>query len=813
MKTALMVAMGGLHLAALAGLVVLYARRMKLPRRETPLLAFLLLWGALIAAGYIASLFDALGSLPAYAAASFLGIALLLVLHHAVHAPARRTPYAKPDLPEFVAISSPRLRKYLWIFLGATLAAAFLVHIAIALSFYPCNGDSMIYRLPRPFWYVTNGSLLHPFKSFDKRMTFYPLNGIMLYLPLVLYRLPGRFHYLPSLFCWLAIVYAAYRFARALGAERLTAFFATWLVALTPNILVQATSTNDEILAAAALLAALYFAWRWLVSGEEHYLFTAALGVGISAGTKPHVLYLIPLTLFAILWFARFLWRRREPLGKWLPSTRPGVWIAAFGILLPVALLFTVVNYISSGNIFYFGEYDPKVFNLHFYVQLIGQNLLVYIEQMILAPIATLDVFLSPHARILFEGGLDNFFAPIIMPFVSANPHFYHMHYRVQGVVIPTTSFLVEFSLWPGFAYLLWPLQWAGLARKKFTLRPLFILLSATPIVWLVTWCCVMLYMEGVPTYLAFFMIVAAPAVVFVFARAPSVRFDRLRWAVIGFVMATSLVINANVFVNSVFRGFRELASSPTYPDDWLRFKKPAIEEIRRASDIQVLALHTLTYYFAFMHWNPYARYYSPYQTPNLPPDRMAALLQITSVASEFKFGFVPLWIPDKPTAGVTYLGEIRGADEEAVFARGNGIEKRWPGRSDFILFTLRDSPAGGHYVIGTQKDVMGAAPADELQYAYEIKAPDGTVVYRRPWSADPAFSAPVPDDPKRYRYLLNIAVRSQADNRARASVSYPIEAPDAWRITGFGPGGYESAAPCRWNPLKSPGLVSTKWP
>jgi len=57
----------------------------------------------------------------------------------------------------------------------------------------------------------------------------------------------------------------------------------------------------------------------------------------------------------------------------------------------------------------------------------------------------------------------------------------------------------------------------AGLVRRPFTLRPLFMLLAAVPVAWLVLWSLFTLYMEGVPTYFTYYLICAAPAAVFCF--------------------------------------------------------------------------------------------------------------------------------------------------------------------------------------------------------------------------------------------------------------------------------------------------------
>lgn len=779
-------ALGFLHLAALVAVIVFYCRRLQLPWREWPLYVFLLLWAGLAAAGYMTSGLNELGSLPVYAVMSFAGVALVLALHYLTYAPPRKTPYAETFKPPVFTKLAPQLEQWLWIFLAGTFVIAVLVHLLIIIFIYPCNGDSMIYRLPRAYWYVSNGNLLHPFVSADKRITFYPLDGILLYVPLVLYRLPGTFHSIPSFFMWLAVTFTTYRFARELKADRLISCFAAWLVALTPNILVQATSTNDEILAGAAMLAGLFFAWRWLVSGAEHYAFLAALGVGLSAGTKLHIVFLLPVFAIGAAWFLWFLWRRRQSWKSYFPPLRPRTIVIGLSAMVMAGLLFTVMNYISSGRFYFVGDFAHDVFNLRASFRLAAQNLLIYFTQMILGPVGTLNFWTAPANREAFNNHLNDLFTPLIQHFISNDRSFYHLKYKFQGVMIPTTVLLVEFSLWPGFIWLLWPFQGAALVRGRFTLRPLFLLMAATPLIWLIVWACSTLYMEGSPTYFAFYLICAAPAMVFVFTKVPP-RLNWVRWGLITVVVLTHLAINANVFVNNVFRGLRDLVLAENVPLDWLQYETPAVEEIRRARDIQIVSMHTLTYYFSFMHWNPYARYYSPYKQPDLPPAKLKGLLQITSIPGEFMYGFIPIRIPDKPTPGMTYLGDIRGVDHEAVFAAGNGVETRWPDRARYIIFHVDIDPVANGYAISLSKIIAGLAAEDHLEFDYKIKTADGTLIYERPFNAEPMFSAIVPHDPATVPYQLTVSIRSAWNYKKVTAVSYPLEGKGTWRILGYG--------------------------
>jgi len=784
MRDILNVALGLMHLTALLGLLVAYCRRMQLPLREWPLIIFVMLWTSLVVTGYLLTPLDGMNSLSAYVVASFLALGLVVGLHRLAFMPAEETPYTQLVYPEFIKIESPKLRQYLWWFFVGTLAVAGICHLIVCFSFYPVNADTLNYRFARIFWYVSHGSLLHPFHSVDKRLTFYPLNGLLLYVPLALYGVSAVFYALPSFFAWLTIGYTTYRFARALRAEPLLAMFAMWLVAMTPSILIEASSTNDEILTAAPLVVGLFFLWRWLTSGAGHYLFLSALGAGLCVGTKLHVFFLIPIAGLAALWFILFLWRRHESWRNWIPQFQLPVLLMSMGACAFLGPFFLVLNYISSGQFYFLKDTADQVLNTGFSPQDAFQNFLVYSASIVIAPIADLNIFQSFREREVTNVWLNSLFTPFLAPFVSNDPQYLHLKYRIQGVIIPTSVLMVEYGLWPGYAWLLWFLQGAGLKRQQFTLRPFFVILAATPALWLVIWSCVTLYMEGVPTYFAFYIMCAAPAMVLALTAAPTAKALTRHWIVLAFVMFTNTVIDGNVIYNNTFRGLWHFTEDKPWPYDWLLFPQPVIDEIRHAKKIQIPMTHGKVYYYAFMHWNPTAFYYTPFEAA--PPD--SETLHILSTPSETSYGFMPIKIPFKATSGITYLGHIRGVDREAIFAFGNNVNQRWPQQSDFISLHADFYPIGpGRYEIGVDKVVAGVNPADRLEFSYTLHTINGNTVYERKWSSDPSFTEELTRDPELPNYLLTVSVRSAIDHDKMVTQKFAVGGNGMWRITGPG--------------------------
>jgi hypothetical protein len=771
------------HVLLLAGAVVWACRRWGLPWRDWPYAVYILLWADLVLAGHMASLLKALNRLDVYAAMTFLAMAFLLALFRHVDRARPSPPLLVLPHLSFAPVEHARTRRILTIVLIATLAFVALASIVIGFSVYPDNADSMIYRLPRAFWYVSNGSFLHPFDSLDKRITFYPLDGVALYVPLVLYNFPGTQHALPSLLTWMMLVYTAYRFARELGAERLLAFFAAWLVALTPSILAQATSTNDEILCAVALLTSLYMGWRWLVTGRHGYFLLAAIAIGLSVGTKLHILFLSPIILAALAVAAVSVYRQPSRFRQWFGAIgwRTGLVSLAMTIVMIVPFLF--YNYVSSGRFYFFGDFEHDVFNLGAKLQIGLQNLLIYVSQMVLSPIADLNSWPVANDRQHFNNILNGLFNPLIKPFINEDPSYYHMGYRFVGITIPVSVRFVEFSLWSAFIWLLWPWQaWLTL-KQKFPLRSLFFLLAMTPPVWLLFWSFSTLYMEGTATYFTFYLICAAPAAVFIFTSISKPFANEVRWVVVVLVAVTNLVISVNMLMFSGFRALPDLYYARTWPYDWDLTEPRVIEEIRRADRIRIPILHEKTPYFAYMHWHPNAHYYSPYPIKNLSePDKM---LQILTVSGLDRYGFMPLKIPNKRTPGLTYIGATRAIGREAIFAAGNGVEQRHPDQSGYIVPQVTTIPIEEGAMVSLGDDVAGLSPDDNLEFRYEITN-KGHELYKSDWKNTPGFKVKIVDYNPFYEQIrLTIAVRSAWNHQELTRAIYRIGGPGAWLPEG----------------------------
>ncbi len=775
------------HFLTLLGLWIGFVKKWEVPARDKPFFVVLFLWATIVLTGHLASFGRHLGDLAVYVPVSFLSAVFLLSFFAFVHKAPMRPAFCKKPSLSFTSLGSKKTERFLFLFLAITLGLFALASLVLGLSVYPDNADSMIYRLPRAFWYVSHGSFLHPFESLDKRLVFYPLNGVALYVPLVLYGLPGTAHALPSLLSWGGITYATFCFARDLGARKTPAFFTAWLIGLTPSILAQATSTNDEILAAAALLSCLYLGWRWLRTGLPLYFVSSCLALALSAGTKLHIVFLLPIVGLAFLSGALCFFRNPKSLSKGLKSLDPKTTIAGLFILAGFFLPFLFYNYASTGRFYFLGDFKNDVFNLSASLKGGFQNILIYTSQMLFSPIADLNFWPVANDRQVFNTALNRFFHPFIASLVDPSPSFYHLSYRFVGITLPVSVRFVEFSLWSGFVWLLWPLQVVLIGRQKgLPLRSLFLLMALTPPLWLIFWSFSTLYMEGTATYFTFYLICAAPAVVFVFSEIRSSLRNEFRWVLIVLVALTNLVICHNLVMYSGFRALPDLFYAKKWPYDWLLMEEPIIEEIRKARKIRIAFTHEKLPYFGYMHWNPTARYVSPFGPSSDPAFSSSQdLLQIFPVSGLYMYGFMPIKIPGKATPGLTYLGLVRAIGREALFASGNGIEKRYPRESDYVLLATTFVPLseGGCRVLFAQ-DPVGLRLEDNLTFAYELRKGDHIIFERAP-NRDPAFQLVLDRNPYEEGLLLTTIVHSAWSGKEVARTTYPLSGQGMWLPEG----------------------------
>src|SRR6185436_9073646 len=188
--------------------------------------------------------------------------------------------------------------------LDAAIVSIGLVTLVVALVAAPNTWDSMTYHLPRVAHWAANGSVAHYPTSIDRQLWQPPVAE---YFVLLAYVGLGGSDRLANLPAWLAAVgsvLAASEMARVLGRSASERRLAAFVAATIPGLILEATSTQTDIVAAFWVAVVAYLAlaecvaptWRWTAFAW----MGAALGLAIA--TKATALpFGLPWVLVAIV--------------------------------------------------------------------------------------------------------------------------------------------------------------------------------------------------------------------------------------------------------------------------------------------------------------------------------------------------------------------------------------------------------------------------------------------------------------------------------------------------------------------------------
>jgi hypothetical protein len=754
-----------MHLLAAVYLLVLLAclslgmrsSRITWPSRIIAL--FLLVWAVFIATAQILSLFSALNETPAYIG---LSVALSLAAGVGLRFIAPESSVAFAELPRSL---SPEWERYVAWFLIVTAGLVFAADLVLAYGLLPANPDSIAYRFPRAYWYFGQGSLMHFTNNSDPRLLYYPFNGTLAYIPLIHFQLGPRSFAGQSLLSWLMVGLTTYAFARDLGGSRLMAGATAWLILLTPNVLIQSLSTNDEIIAAAPMLGALYFTHRWYHGRQQFDAVLAVVGATISAGTKLHVVFYWPL--LAVLMVAIAVWYRAfvRELRTWM--TVKG--ISALTVMAVVGSVFSfsfmVYSYVSAGRTTAW-EYNDQILNKPFNLHVALQNVALYFSQVVLTPIADLHVGLDFTQRAHYYEAFNRLLAPLFF-WVNNGAEFTSSFYRFSGVNSPSAVLFNEQTLFIGFTWLVAVISGAWLCGRWKDLRAGWarVHLASFPI-WFVTYASLNRYLEGFTVYLSYATIIAAPAFVYAFAPIHRPRLNRLRWGLLLFVAATQGFYALDVLFTSSPRNLIVLRHAAAWP---LSREFTVDNSVQQEIGLGRAGVynHTIAWeqpYWALMAYHPeirqfMSRFPDPIPVPPNSPDDPASLalrlsryvlmpragepyLHVYTFPQFPVYGSaIPIRVPDKSSPGLTWIGDLLfGLVREWVFAAGNGVEARHPGRDKYIVLKFEEVSDFGRNakpVLRMSPDIYGLGEKDNLAFRFAIMI-DGKLVASTDWHPTP---------------------------------------------------------------------------
>lgn len=729
---------------------------------------FLLVWAVLILTAQFLSLFSALNW-------TWLYICVSITLAIGASVGLRKVrPIQNLSFPEFESPFSNRVAAWVTAILVLSAVMVLIGDLTLAKGFLPANPDSIVYRFPRVYWYFSDGSLAHFSNQGEPRPQFYPLNGVMAYLPLLQFQLGPRSFSVMSLACWLITGLSTYVFARDLGGPRVVAAATAWIIFLTPNVLIQSLSTNDELIAAAPLVTGLFFLHRWYHARQPFDALLGVIGLAISAGTKLHITFYMPLIAAIAVMLAcqsRALWAEMK---SWL-SIRGMVFVALLcSIVLIFSFSFMFYNYRASGQVIAW-DLAAQLENKPFNPMTALQNVVLYGAQTILTPVADLHLGSADTSlpRQLRYEAFNRLVAPLFA-WVDNGPAFTSASYRFTGINSSQAILFNEQTVFIGFTWLVVLISAVWLTRRWDDGRAVWARFHIASLpVWFVTYAATTRYIEGFSVYLTYATVVAAPAMVYAFAPVRRLRLAQLRMLVLAAVAMTQMFFAASILYTSPAKNLSLLARTLVRPISRGFSVDPSVtDEIGRARG--GVYHHSIAWgqpYWAFMAFHPEIKQFlvsqpvplrGPPGEPDDPvsvalrysryvlmPQPHSSALHVYSFPQFPAYGHaIPIRIPDKASPGLTWIGNLMFAlGPEWAFAAGNGVETRFPGRDKYIVVPYSELSNFGRTaepIIRITPSIYGLGEKDDLKFRFEVRI-DGKIVSSSDWQAVPEVDLVTP--------------------------------------------------------------------
>jgi hypothetical protein len=308
---------------AAAGVIVgtafLAAASLRLPAFTGFLLA-----AYVVAVGEIVLLTEALSLVDGVGVAGYaVGEAVLLLVAAVVWLRRGR------PLPSLPAVSLRSMSEHpVLVFLAVAVVVAGGYQAFLVLATPPNNWDSFASHLARAVEWKQRGAVEY-YPSHTVSVNAAQPNSSILALHGFAFAGRDTFAAVPQLMAELACVVAVYGVAIRLGFSRSASAFAALLVATLPQIALQSVTTQNDLLTASFLAAALYF-----TLGKARAEFAlAALAVGLAMGTKATAVLALPLLVLA----AALVHDRRDVLFGIVATFAAFALVGAYGYVLNLA--------------------------------------------------------------------------------------------------------------------------------------------------------------------------------------------------------------------------------------------------------------------------------------------------------------------------------------------------------------------------------------------------------------------------------------------------------------------------------------------
>ncbi|MDD5198738.1 MAG: hypothetical protein PHC88_02965 [Terrimicrobiaceae bacterium] len=654
------------------------------------------------------------------------------------------------------------------------LCLGFAWNLLVALTIEPVNPDTLMYRLPRVWWYLGQGNLRHFAESVDPRVVFYPFNVSLVCLPFALFGVAPVVFNLPSVTAWTVVAITTFQMVRWMGCGRHLAAFVAFLIAFAPIVFVEATSTNDEIIAGAGVLTGIYFGLRYLREGSRLDLSTAALALGCGLGSKLHFYFFWPVLPLLGVWLLIAAARHPAVRSYALNPARLRDLAVALVVIVALSTPFLIYNRLSSPKFAYSGD---EARNSPFSIRVAEQTLSLLTAQLFLSAIPTFED--SPKAAVR-QRPIDEWNAwwnAQVFRSVDQSPAFTYVTYRFRGVTNPMAGLHFENTEWAGLLPWLFVACGVVLAAARAPRDWFAAALAITLLVWWVTYGATMKYFDTVGVYFAYPVIICGSFI------AAGLRPGRSRagtwsiWALAGVVAVGHLALCRNILLFGYDRSLSKVVRAIVAgkPIDSSSPRLGLGKALAGLERVTLVAAHWAVPYYEIMKAAPLVAYH-------LKSNSISAIGPVvTAIEANPAFdGFLPVKVAVPPGRGLVYLDTILCSyGPELVFGDAPSFGMRMPrARSRYLVFkasvdetnpaarTLRISPL-----------VLGAAGLEgAVCFRYAVIEP-GKADATADWSSSAGREFPIAGTPAE-KLQLRIEVADANGRQMGAGAFTPFAPP-----------------------------------
>ena len=195
------------------------------------------------------------------------------------------------------------LQKTLLILLGFFILAGYSILIYLIFVVPPNNNDSMVVHLVRVGYWLQHGSFT-PWQSFIERQVIYPYDAQIVVLWSILFKGTDLFAPFLQYFCVLFTALGIYCISREIGAKRFQSLLVALFYLTFPQVILQATTTQDDLAVTCFLTLGTLFFVRWFdkARSTKSDLLLTAISFAIALGIKPTAYYFfIGFALFVLI--------------------------------------------------------------------------------------------------------------------------------------------------------------------------------------------------------------------------------------------------------------------------------------------------------------------------------------------------------------------------------------------------------------------------------------------------------------------------------------------------------------------------------